>query len=189
MEVCRQFLYHLTRRNDLRDSHAFYKDPKLFAYYNPGEESAIHPAMLKGNSLFAEEPSFFEAVTNASSQYYVSSDRPVFNGRIIVLADQSSESAASLFAALLQDNGLAVIIGTTAANNPTGLTGFSPLTLPRSGILISLPSAYVDRALPSNGELLQPDYWVENSVSDFLAARDAPFDKALELLETSSKPR
>jgi hypothetical protein len=185
-ELCRQFLYHLTRRDDLKDSHSFYKDPKLFAYYG-GDESTLHPVVLKGNSLSAEDRSFFEAVTNTASQYYVPPGRPVFNGRIIVLVDQSSESAASLFAGLLQDNGLAEIVGTTGANNPTGLTGFSPFILPRSGILVSLPNAYVERALPSNGGLLQPDYWVENSPADIMTGRDAPFEKALELVNQSPK--
>jgi len=82
----------------------------------------------------------------------------------------------------MQDNRLAVIAGTTTANNPTGPTGMTPFKLPRSGIIVSLPTKYLERALPSNGDILQPDYWVESSVADLQAGRDAAFVKAMELL-------
>jgi len=71
-------------------------------------------------------------------------------------------------------------VGTTTANNPTGPTGMTPFKLPRSGILVSLHTEYYERALPLNGEVLQPDFWVENSVDDIRAERDAAFEKALE---------
>jgi len=53
--------------------------------------------------------------------------------------------------------------------------------VPRSGIVISLPTEYRERAVPANGEILHPDYWVENSVADVQTGRDAAFEKALEL--------
>jgi len=59
----------------------------------------------------------------------------------------------------------------------------TPFKLPRSGIMVSLPNEYDERAQPSNGDILQPDYWVENSVADIQAGRDAAFDKAVELLQ------
>ena len=104
------------------------------------------------------------------------------HGRIIVLANHNTGSAAGDLTQLLQDNQLAVIVGTTTRSNPTGPTGMTPLKLPRSGILISLPTEYRERAVPANGEILQPDYWVENSVTDVQTGRDAAFEKALELL-------
>src|SRR6185503_12026247 len=115
--------------------------------------------------------------------YYVAPDRPVFSGKTIVLANQNTGSAASILTGLIQDNQLAEIVGTTTANNPTGPTGMTPFKLPRSGIMISLPTGYGERAQPSNGDILQPDYWVENTVADLRTGRDAAFDKALELLQ------
>jgi hypothetical protein len=58
----------------------------------------------------------------------------------------------------------------------------TPFQLPRSRILFSLPTEYDERAWPENGNILQPDYWTENSVADDVAARDAAFEKALDVL-------
>ena len=69
----------------------------------------------------------------------------------------------------------------------TGPTAMTPLKLPHSGILISLPTEYRERAVPENGEILRPDYWVENSVTDVQTGRDAAFEKALELLISEGK--
>jgi hypothetical protein len=107
----------------------------------------------------------------------------VFTGKIIVLANQNTGSAAALLAGLMQDNHLAVIVGTSTTNNPTGPTGMTPFKLPRSGILVSLPTIYLERARPSNGNILKPVYWVENSAADVQAGRDAQFEKALQLLD------
>jgi len=109
-------------------------------------------------------------------------DRPVFDEESLVLANQHTQSAASDLAVMLQDNQLAMIVGTATGNNATGPTGMTPFRLPRSGLMVSLPTEYFERPRPEKGEAVQPDYWVENSAADIQAGRDAAFDKALELL-------
>jgi hypothetical protein len=86
----------------------------------------------------------------------------------------------------MQDNHLAEIVGTTTGNNPIGPTGMTPFKLPRSGIVLSLPTEYDERANPLNGAIFQPDYWVENSIDDLFHERDAAFEKALELMHVSA---
>ncbi len=71
----------------------------------------------------------------------------MFSGNIIVLANQNTGSAASGLTMLLQDNRLATIVGTTTANNATGPTGMTPFKLPHSGIMVSLPTEYDERAI------------------------------------------
>jgi hypothetical protein len=187
-----QLAYHLTRRDDLRGAREFKYNPRLYAYYDPvgykeyrswyvkefGREPA--PKQL----LSAREVPFFSSVTDAKSPYYVPPDRPVFSGRIIVLANHNTGSAAADFTQLIQDNRLGVIVGTTPRSNPTGPTVMTPLKFPRSGIMISLPTEYRERAVSANGEILRPDYWVENSVADVQTGRDAAFEKALELFHS-----
>jgi hypothetical protein len=190
-----QLVYHLTRREDLRGQRWFKYNPKVYAYYDPkgykeycawyADKFGAEPPPKQLLPL-KDEP-FFTEVTNPKSHFYVAPDRPVFNGRIIVLANQNTGSAAGDLTQLLQDNHLAVIVGTTTSSNPTGPTAMTPLKLPRSGILISLPTEYRERAVPENGEILRPDYWVENSVTDVLTSRDAAFEKALELLISAGK--
>lgn len=192
VELTKQLVYHLTHRTDLRSWQTFKYNLEVFAHYNPtgsrefrswyrdkfGEEPASKQLVPSPE----QERPFFHSVTDPESPYYVAPDRPVFGGKIIVLANQNTGSAASLLTGLVQDNRLGVIVGTTTANNPTGPTGMTPLRLPRSGIMVSLPTEYLERAVPSNGDILQPDYWIENSVADVRAGRDAAFEKAMELL-------
>jgi hypothetical protein len=191
-ELCKQLLYFLTPRTNLLDSRQYDYNPKVLAYYDPDERREVSSWYRKkfgteppsGQLLRTpdQERPFFYNITDRKSLYYIASDRPVFSGNIIVLANQGTHSAASLLAGLMQDNRLAVIVGTTTANNPTGPTGLTPFKLPHSGILVSLPTKYDERALPSNGDILQPDYWVENSLADGETGRDAALEKALELL-------
>jgi hypothetical protein len=192
-ELVKQLVYHLTRRDDLNDSRGFEYNLEAFAYYDPKGFREFRSWYLKtfGSEpkskqlLPAKESPFFARITDPESPYYVAPDRPVFSGNIIVLANQNTGSAASILTGLIQDNRLAVIVGTTTANNPTGPTGMTPFKLPHSGIMISLPTEYDERALPSNGDILQPDYWVEDSMGDLQAGRDAAFEKALELWDLS----
>ena len=125
----------------------------------PAERVEIQAHTVIGERILSEAP-FFARVTDPASPFYVAPDRPVFRGKIIVLANQNTGSAAAGFTAVMQDNRLAVIVGTTTGSNPTGPTGMTPLKLPHSGILVSLPTEYYERALPLNGEVLQPDFWV-----------------------------
>jgi hypothetical protein len=193
-ELCKQLIYHFTDRDDLRGAREFQYNPKVLSHYDPKGNKEFHSWYLQ--KFGAEPPSgrllptpkqerpFFASVTDPASPYHVAPDRPVFGGKIIVLANQNTGSAASLLTGLMQDNRLAMIVGTTTANNATGPTSMTPLKLPRSGIMVSLPTTYVERAMPQNGDILQPDYWVENSVADIQAGRDAAFEKALELFHT-----
>lgn len=192
-ELCKQLLYFLTPQTNLLDSKEYEYNPEVLAYYDPHESREIRSFYLKkfgtepppGKLLLTpeQEQPFFHEITDRKSPYYVAPNRPVFSGRIIVLANQDTHSAASLLAGLMQDNRLAVLVGTSTANNPTGPTGMTPFKLPHSGILISLPTEYDKRALPSKGDVLQPDYWVENSPADNKSGRDAAFEKALEALD------
>ena len=189
-ELCNQLAYHLTHRDDLRPGRELNYNLEALAHYDPEGANDFRAWYVE---KFGAEPSskqllptpeqpVFAQITNVHSRYYVAPDRPVFSGRIIVLANQHTKSAASLLTALVQDNRLGAVVGTPTGNNPTGPTGMTPFRLPRSGILVSLPIEYDERAVPANGDVLQPDYWVENSIADAQVERDAAFEKALELL-------
>jgi hypothetical protein len=187
-ELCKQLLYHLTPREDLRDARGFLYNLEAYSHYDPKaaqelrsryrEKFGTEPPQNQLLPIPANDRPFFDTITDPSSPYHVTPDRPIFTGKIIVLANQNTESAASLLAGLMQDNQLAQIVGTTTANNPTGPTGFTPFKLPHSQMIISLPTEYYERALPSNGDILQPDHWIEPSLSDLHTGRDAAFEKA-----------
>ena len=193
-ELCNQLLYHLTTREDLTNSREFNYNVDVLAHYDPDGAREYRAWYRKefdaepppGHLLPTPPRPVFEAITNTKSLFYVSADRQMFTGRIVVLANQGTGSAASLLAALIQDNKLGVIVGTPTANNPTGPTGMTPFRLPRSGVIVSLPTDYEERAAPANGPVLQPDHWVEDSVADIQTGRDAGFEKALQLLQVDN---
>ena len=63
-----------------------------------------------------------------------------FQGRVVLLVDVMTYSAAILFATTIQDNGLATLIGqpTGGFANQTG--NMAPITLPNTGLLAYMPS-------------------------------------------------
>jgi hypothetical protein len=162
----RQLIYHLTRREDLIDL-------KRYSYNPSSKQLSLLPPDNKG---------FFSGITDPKSLYYVASNRPVFSGKVIVLANYNTHSAASILTTLLQDNRLAVVVGTTMDNNPTGPTGMTLFQLPRTKLRVSLPLEYYERPAPANGELFKPDFWIENTAEDLLTGRDAAFEKAMALV-------
>lgn len=64
-----------------------------------------------------------------------------WKGPLIVLVDDQTWSAAEQFAALLQDNGAAVVMGTRTGGAGCGhLYGNEPVTLPHSGAKLEMPN-------------------------------------------------
>jgi hypothetical protein len=75
----------------------------------------------------------------------------VWDGPVIVLADQETWSAAEEFAAVLQDNKAAVILGARTGGAGCGHTwGGTPTTLKNSGAVLQLPDCVRFRADGSN---------------------------------------
>jgi len=75
----------------------------------------------------------------------------VWDGPLIVLVDQETWSAAEEFAALLQDNKAAVVIGSRTGGAGCGHTnGGTPTTLTNSGAVLELPDCVRVRADGSN---------------------------------------
>ncbi|NJC25342.1 S41 family peptidase [Neolewinella antarctica] len=195
--LCLQLLYHLTDRDDLKGfdeflylSEAFRQtDKKEYRRFvkNYAEVNGAPPEM---NKLYSRETTrkdqdLFSEMKDVDSPYFIPSDRTVFDGKVMVLVGPGTGSAAALFTTLLQDNEIATVIGTTVGNNPTGATGLRPYSLPESGFTGSVASEYFVRPAPEKGRFFEPDFWMENSLEDLSAGRDAVFEKALELLHAA----
>ncbi len=87
-------------------------------------------------------------VFNPAQHYY--SDG-VWSGPVIVLTDEETWSAAEQFAALLQDNRVAVVLGARTGGAGCGYTwGGHPTTLKNSGAVLRLPDCVRFRADGSN---------------------------------------
>lgn len=68
-----------------------------------------------------------------------------FDGRVWVLINQHSYSNAAVVAALMQDLGIATIVGEETADLPTTYGAVETFALPNSGAVITYPKAYMVR--------------------------------------------
>lgn len=192
--LCLQLLYHLSNRNDLKDfSQMFYTselkrkiDKKEYNRFEKqyelknGEKPSDHKLYPYGFSNC--DSLLFEKIEDPKSPYYIKKTRSVFKGNIIVLADYTTGSAAALLTTLLQDNDMAIIIGTSVGNNPIGATTYTPFRLPETKFSGSIATRYLVRPKPEKGKVQIPDYWVENSLTDMINGKDKLFEKALDLI-------
>jgi hypothetical protein len=192
--ICLQLLYHLTDRADLKDFELYVQNTDFYKHYFGKEYlegvtfyTKMHGAAPPKDTLFFagysnSHVSLFDKITDPESPYHIPEDRPVFKGKIVVLANSSTYSAGALFTALIQDNGIAKVIGTPVANNPTGPTTWSPFKLPNSKIEASISSHYLIRPDKSKPKEFMPDIYLEKSYHDLRNGKDPLFDKAIEIL-------
>ncbi len=189
-----QLLYYLTNRDDLKDFEVYIQNGDFYRHYfkddyNEGIEkyfnaNGMHP---KRDTMFYAgcangNGSLFDKITDPKSPYYIPKNRPIYKGKLVVIADFSTHSAGALFASLLQDNKIATVIGTELANNPTGPTTWTPFRLPNSKIDVSISSQYLIRPDKTKGDKFVPDFYVDKSLQDVMNGSDPLFDKALEIL-------
>lgn len=193
----KQLMYHLTEKKDLQDFNNFFYPSEISRLFRPHQYDRFiknygqeyHRSPQKGTIYPMPEQeagSFFSRITDPSSPYHIPADRKVFKGEVYVLANHSSASAAALLTALLQDNNLATVIGTSVGNNPTGPTTYTPYRLKHTRAGGSVASTFISRPDSTRPAILQPDYWLEPELTDKLKGKDPLWEKALELMGTSA---
>jgi hypothetical protein len=192
--ICLQLLYHLTDREDLKDFELYVQNGDFYKHYFKNDYKRKTDLYFKKHGTFPPKDTLFYAgynnsteklfdkITDPKSPYYVAKDRPVFKGKIIVLADFSTHSAGALFTTLIQDNKVASVIGTDVSNTPTGPTTWTPFKLPNTKIEVSISSQYLVRPDKFKTNRFVPDIYMEKSYQDILNGKDPLFDKALEIL-------
>jgi Peptidase family S41 len=186
-----QILYYLTNRTDLKDfSTYFYNTPALRFYHPKGYKEfetsyrekyhTVPPPneVLPDGYLLGKN--IFEKIEDKKSIYYIEPNRPIFKGKVIVLADHNTGSAAALLTTLLQDNGIATVIGSSVSNNPTGASAFTAYKLSKTKHEGSIASRYIVRPTPEKGKVQQPDIFLENDLQDFLEGKDRVFEFVLQ---------
>jgi len=192
--ICLQLLYHLTSREDLADFDLYIHNGQFYKHYFKKdfqdyvdtyfEKHSKYPA---ADTLFHagqanSKKNLFDKITDPNSPYYIQKDRPIFKGKIVVIADFSTHSAGALFTTLLQDNKIAQVVGTELSNNPTGPTTWTPFKLPNSKIEVSISSQYLVRPDKTKTDKFTPDVYIEKSLQDVISGHDPLFEKALQIL-------
>ncbi len=193
--ICLQLLYHLTDDENLKDFELYIQNGDFYKHYFKKDYKEKLDLYFKKNGKYPPKDELFYAgfsnsneklfdkITDSKSPYYIPKDRPVFKGKIVVLANFSTNSAGALYTTLIQDNKIARVIGTSVSNNPTGPTTWTPFRLPNSGIEVSISNQFLVRPDKSKPDRFVPDVYVEKSYQDILNGKDPLFDKALEILK------
>lgn len=107
-----------------------------------------------------------------------------FHGRVVIIVNEHTASAAEMVAAFAQENGLATIVGTKTAGRLLSGTSFRA----GSGYFVGLPvAAYLTwQGKMIEGKGVSPDLLAEVSAKQLLAGEDIQMHKALELAKSSS---
>ena len=114
-----------------------------------------------------------------------------FNGKLILLVNGATISAASEFVALVHGNKRGTIIGEETGGCYYGSTGGNYLTLvlPNSRLIARIPTVRIFTAVPENikqqphGRGVLPDYPASYSIVDLLTGRDRVMEIALDILQ------
>lgn len=112
-----------------------------------------------------------------------------FRGQLYLLISERVASAGSMFAAMVRGNTSAIVIGAETMGGYYGHTGHQSLryTLPTTGIIVQFSCVDLRQQVPHRqsqpaGRGVLPDYFIEQSMADFLANRDAQLRFALALM-------
>tara|TARA_B100000809_G_scaffold57208_1_gene53272 strand:+ start:146 stop:2002 length:1857 start_codon:yes stop_codon:yes gene_type:complete len=187
-----QLLYFLTDQEGLKGFSDFAYTSDIYKSYFPSEYSELekkYPNGFSKNKLVLNKNSdnLFYEITNRKSKYYVPENRPVFKGKVFVISNYRTGSAAAMLTTLFQDNNIGTIIGTSVGNNPTGATTYTPMKLPKTKASISIATTYQERPNKEKGKIQIPDYWVEYSIEDLILGKDPYLEKIKELIDKASR--
>jgi C-terminal processing protease CtpA/Prc len=103
-----------------------------------------------------------------------------FHGRIVILINEYTHSAAEMVASFAKDNSLATLVGTKTAGEVLGGANFK---LP-GGYVLRMPVAgwYTWQGECIEGKGVEPDFSVENSPESLGTGADTQLDRALEVV-------
>lgn len=109
-----------------------------------------------------------------------------FDGRVLVLTNGWSFSAAGMCASFLKNIGGATVIGAETGGGETSSCGggYPQLRLPRTGFKVRFPLLRLEYNVnkPNRGRGVMPDYPITYSINDVLEGRDLEMAQVYRLL-------
>lgn len=125
---------------------------------------------------------FFAEIEDPRSPMHVATPPHRFGGRIYLLVDAGTRSAAMMLATLVRDNRLGTIVGTPPGDRPSGPTSMTRVPLPETGVVVSIATTVATRPDRARGEeeALVPDVLLPLRGEDLQAGRDARLEWVLE---------
>lgn len=110
-------------------------------------------------------------------------ENPTFTGKVIILIDRATGSAAEDFTVPFKENGRATLIG----ENSVGSTGQPYMLRPNEDIWIAVGAkrAYFADGSAFEGVGIAPDIEIRPTVDDLRAGRDVVLEEAMRISETA----
>jgi carboxyl-terminal processing protease len=148
--------------------------------YNPGGEADV--AKKVGDLFFSEKTSLGAfRDRNGKEMTFKFGNKSAYRGRLIVLIDHGSHSAAEVFAKTVQETGRGIVVGETSGGE---VVAGGTYKLP-SGF--SLHLAIMDyhsvKGVRLEGVGVQPDVPVAFTAKDFRENKDPVLDRVRQLLQ------
>lgn len=112
-----------------------------------------------------------------------------FDGKLVVLVDEGTFSAASLFSSLIKFNERGKLIGTIGGGSFDHTFGgfFKLIKLKNSRIQLTYPLCKVildvDHQAQDKGTNLRPHIYIEQTIDDYIVGKDTVLEKAYEVLK------
>jgi C-terminal processing protease CtpA/Prc len=111
-----------------------------------------------------------------------------FRGKLYLLIGPDTYSSGIGFATVLQDHGLATLIGEKTDDTASGCGGITipGLSLPRTGLIYYLSTiCFIRPSGEYNDQGVIPDVIVETTIQDRLAGQDPVLQSTLEMIRNS----
>ena len=145
--------------------------------------------MVKPIGKFVKTGDVYEIIGRGGWIGKVTPSKKIFKGKIYVLMNGYSVSAAGEFIGHLKNAGRAVFIGEEAGGNPVMFTGGQTLhvDLPNTHVtgFIPLNLVEVNVKLKNTGHGGIPDYEIKPGIAEILKEKDVQMEFALRLISDS----
>jgi len=148
-------------------------------------EKALKYAPINRKRVLKKSDGVFEVFGHFSQNLQVLKQNH-FKGKLIVLINGNTASAAGALASCVKNDKRGLIVGEENRDNYTGFSAGVPviLTLPHSGITVSIPIrkfTYADGQ--DNGRGVMPDYFYASTAKNFFSAKEEQLIFLNELFE------
>jgi carboxyl-terminal processing protease len=109
-------------------------------------------------------------------------NKSAYRGRIVVLTDRYTGSAAEVFACAIQESGRGIVVGQRSKGGVLGATHYK---LPnRFDIHVALMDYHSAKGVRLEGRGVIPDIEVDLTIKDFREDKDAVLDRVRQLLQS-----
>lgn len=179
---------YLTRRQEWKEFKSAYTvfNRIPFTPYLAKGENDVEGIQASIDSTFDHHPKGRSVRQYAGNETKYAAAQ-TFKGNVYVITNTNVQSAASYFAALLQDEGRAKIIGSETGGSGSNTNSFHVLTyeLPHTHIRLNVPVVHAEFSLLRNvagGRGVMPDYPVPLTLSDIETNNDPQLSFVLDSL-------